>query len=171
MKENWFLKIIDKDRTIRISKKLENEIKELSFFYIIQSPSQSGPKDSLKFINYGLKYSCHFSEFKQRMKKNINISDSNYIYENKGKFKDLSDIIIKEYNSRNKPVIIFSKGEYGEIDTLFIRIRNAIAHKNFLKKNDYYVLWNEKNDDINCFFKLKFDHLITIFQTLKTFKD
>ena len=60
----------------------------------------------------------------------------------------LIDDIEKIYGSRRKPIVYFSKGSYGEIDSLYIRIRNSFAHGNYFKVKDYYYLWNETGSEV-----------------------
>jgi len=59
----------------------------------------------------------------------------------------LVDEIETLYASRRKPVIFFSKGRYGEMDSLYVRIRNSFAHGNYFKVREYYYLWNETGSE------------------------
>lgn len=155
----------------------ENELKKLMYTFICLCPSQKGFKNAKKFKKYGINKSSDFKKLKSNIKTEININSKDYIYcDNKDhKLENKIDIILKLLNSKKKkPVIFFSNGEYGEMDSLFIRIRNSFAHGNFIKISQYYILWNEngkKKPKLGCFIMLKKDQLFTMYHCLETFND
>lgn len=166
----WFSGLIEGDRQNKKSKKRTEELAELFLRFVDNCPSARGPKESDKFVDYGLRTKRSFGLFKKRLFTTLAISQDNYIC--LGSSNDLyetRDDIIRLYRNRKRPTILFVKGEYGEIDSLFIRIRNAFAHGNYFKKGDYYILWNGADDGkpLKCFMMLKYSHLISIFDSLK----
>lgn len=169
----WFGALIDGGRKHKRLKNNIDEIKNLLYFFVDSCPSQKGPVCNKKFADYGLKYPCHYSKYKKMMFESIPWLKANYAYiQPPKKVDDFKEKIMKSYNGKKKPLIYFCKGEYGEMDSLFIRFRNAFAHKNYIKKGDYYIIWNygRKDNQINAFMMLKHSHLKTIFETLENFK-
>ena len=73
----------------------------------------------------------------------------------------------------NNQVIAFAKGESGELDSLYIRIRNSFAHGNYFKKKEHYYLWNEvvgKESKLASLMILTFKSLEQIHSILKEFE-
>lgn len=87
--------------------------------------------------------------------------------------KKLISEIERIYSSRGKPTIYFSKGEFEEMDSLYIRIRNSFAHGNYFKKGNYYILWNESGSNnkknLSSFMTLKYEHLKAIYDALSDY--
>ena len=165
----WFNELIKNDRKNNLSSKRKAEIKELLYNFVENCPAKDGPTDAKKFDDYGFKHGSDYGKYKQRIFKNISLLSTNYVFvESPKTFADYKGKIISLYNGRKTPTIIFAKGNYGEIDTLFIKLRNAFAHKNYFKKGDYYILWNDgqNHDKLSCFMVLKYNHLISIFNEL-----
>ena len=72
------------------------------------------------------------------------------------------------YAKRRKAVIFFAKGNYDEMDSLYIRIRNSFAHGNYFRINDYYYLWNDTTGSrLGSFMVLKYDHLKKTYMALQ----
>lgn len=155
----------------------ENELKKLIYTFICLCPSQKGFKNAKKFKNYGINKSSDFKKLKNNIKTRININSKDYIYcdSKNQKLENKIDTILELLKSKKKkPVIFFSNGEYGEMDSLFIRIRNSFAHGNFIKTNQYYILWNENGKEkpkLGCFIMLKKCQLFMIYSCLESFND
>ncbi len=84
--------------------------------------------------------------------------------------------IEKIYSSRRKAVIFFSKGTHGEMDSLYIRVRNSFAHGNYFKVGNYYYLWNETGSEartkrLGSFMVLKYSDLKSIYEALSIVED
>ena len=169
----WFLDLIKSDRNNRKSKKRLSEISDLNLKFITNCPSAKGPVTSAKFIDYGFKTGRSFSSLKKRIIDSVpHLSDNYRFLDSSKKLYELKNTIVSLYETRKTPTIFLVHGEFGEIDTLFIRLRNAFAHGNFFKKNDYYIIWNgiDDKEPLKCFMILKYCHLVSIYNCLETLK-
>lgn len=175
-----FKKLIENDN--RRNSKEENieNIRDFLEWYIYNCPSNKGPETSKKFIDYGLKTPHDYKKLKSRIVDNIGLKkDTSYIYCTQGLEKENStiiDAIEKNLSSDITPLIYFSKGEHEQIDSLYIRIRNAFAHGNFflIKNTNFYCLWNEINKknkptQLGAFMILNYSHLKFIYNVLDKF--
>lgn len=177
MKENeitWFYKLIKKDRINNNSPKRKMEIMELLYCFVDNCPSKEGPFCAKKFVDYGFKNYRSYGKYKEKLIESIKLSKDSYQFFASNRIVETWKSKI-EYicNIKKKPTIFFAKGTNSEIDSLFIRIRNAFAHGNYFKKGNYYTLWNEgsNHDKLNCFIVLKYSHLMNIFELLTTFQN
>lgn len=167
----WFYDIIDADRKNKNSYKNKSEIKNLLYLFVDNCPSKKGPENCKKFVDYGMKSNADYGKYKQRIFKSINLLEKNYnSIDSQKNMENYKDYIVNAYNKKKTPTILFVKGNVGEIDALFTKIRNAFAHKNYYKKGNYYIIWNEstKKDKLSCFIMLKYIHLQSIFNELNT---
>lgn len=159
---NLFATLIKDD--IKFEKKeWEEEIKELLFRYVDNCPCKKGSVNSKKFKDYGVVKNYQFSKLKKSILSKIN----------KDCYK-LNEPINKEnieeiHNNNLKETIIFNKGEFGELDSLFIKIGNSFAHGNYFVKKKLYILWNDNGKNINSFMILSYVSLINIFKSLENF--
>lgn len=168
-----FRELIKKDNKRRDSKKREKERKDLMDLFVYNCPAHEGPEKAEKFADYGIVYSHHFSKLKNRIIDTVGLKkDITYRYcQNGTEMEDLIDEVEALYSSRRKPVIFFSRGGYGEMDSLYIRLRHSIAHDNFFKIRDYYYLWNETGKEgrtkrFGSFMVLKYNDLKSIYDAL-----
>ena len=170
-----FKELINKDNRRIASAKREKEKRNLFLWFVDNCPSIGGPELAQKFKDYGYTFAYELKRLKSNIIDSIGLKkDLTYRYVTQGnEMEALIDEIEKLYSSRTKKIIFFSKGEGGEMDSLFIRIRNSFAHGNYFKKRDYYFLWNEtgkgteKNPlKLGSFMVLKYEDLKNIYDLL-----
>lgn len=166
-----FKTLIKSDYKNHDSKKKKEERMNLLEWYVHNCPSNRGPEKSKKFADYGIKSGADYKELKSQIISSIGLKKNDtYIYCSNGKeMENLIDKIENVYSSRRKAIIYFSNGEYKEMDSLYIRIRNSFAHGNHFKFRDYYYLWNEtgsKQKKLGSFMVLKYEHLKSIYNAL-----
>ncbi len=159
------------------SPKREKERKDLFDWFVYNCPSHDGPEKARKFSDFGVKTNYDFKKLKEQILDVISLKkDETYRYCDSGtKMEALLDEIERLYSSRRKPIIFFSKGTYGEIDSLYIRIRHSLAHDNYFKVKDYYYLWNETGSEgrtkkLGSFMALKYSDLKSIYNVLSDFR-
>lgn len=168
-----FRELIKKEYKRNNSKKREKEKRDLLDWYVDNCPAHGGPETAKKFSAYNIKTNHDFKILKERIINNVGLKrNDTYRYcETGNEIESLIDEIEKIYNSRRKPIIYFSKGRYGEVDSLYIRIRNSFAHGNYFKVRDYYYLWNETGSEVRTkklgsFMILKYSDLKSIYNAL-----
>ena len=168
-----FRELIKKDNKRINTKKRVEERKDLQDWFINNCPAHEGPEKAEKFADYGIRYSHHFSKLKNRIIDTVGLEkDITYRYcQNGTEMESLIDEIESLYSSRRKPVIFFSRGSYGEMDSLYIRIRNSFAHENYFIAGSYYYLWNETGSEgrtqrLGSFMVLKHSDLKSIYDAL-----
>lgn len=156
-------------------KKINEDNSELTYLCLNTCPAIAGPESSMKFKDYGIVYGHHFSLLKKSILETINIKKEDYqFFTSYIQLESKIDDIILMLDSRKRPVIFFTKGEGGEMDSLFIRIRNSFAHGNYVIKNNYYILWNQngtKTLHLGSFMMLKKDHIKKIYSCLNQWND
>ena len=172
-----FRELIKNDNKRINSKKREKERQDLQDWYVYNCPAQEGPETAKKFSDFGIKYNSDYKKLKSRIIGAIGLKkDDTYRYcKNGSEMEALIDEIEKIYSSRRKAIIYFSKGSHGEVDSLYIRIRNSIAHVNYFKVRDYYYLWNETGSEgrtkrLGSFMVLKYSDLKAIYNALSITK-
>lgn len=151
------------------------ERRDLLLWFVDECPSKAGPEIAMKFDDYGIKFGADYSKLKKRIIDSIDLGKERYIFLPSAKdvertYKEKQHDYMGESIGQ---VIIFSKGESGEIDSLYVRIRNAFAHGNYFKKGKYYYLWNEvsgKEYKLAAFMILTFKSLKQIHSVLEDFK-
>ena len=121
------------------------ERRDLLLWFVDECPSKAGPEIAMKFDDYGIKFGADYSKLKKRIIDSIDLGKERYNFLPSAKdvertYKEKQHDYMGESIGQ---VIIFSKRESGEIDSLYVRIRNAFAHGNYFKKGKYYYLWNE----------------------------
>lgn len=164
-----FRTLIESDYKRVISKKRKEEKRDFLEWFVDDCPAQDGPETAEKLADLGI---C--TAYKCKVLKNDIISclglkcDDTYKFCQTGSdMEALIDDIEKLYTSRRKAIIFFAKGTYGEMDSLYIRIRNSFAHGNYFKINDYYYLWNEScQKALASFMVLKYDDLKALYKVL-----
>lgn len=168
-----FKTLIENDNRRIKSKKREKEKRDLLDWYVDNCPAHNGPETAMKFIDYGIKYNYDFKKLKCRIIDAVGLKkDDTYKYCKTGsEMEALIDEIEKIYCSRRRAIIYFSKGSYGEVDSLYVRIRNSFAHGNYFKVRDFYYLWNETGSDgktkkLGSFMVLKYSDLKAIYYSL-----
>lgn len=173
-----FRELVKKDYRRINGKKREREKRDLLDWYVDNCPAHEGPETAKKFADYGIRFGYDFKKIKKRILDVVGLKEDNtYKYcSNGSEMEALIDEIEKIYSSRRKAVIYFSKGSYGEIDSLYIRIRNSFAHGNYFKVGDFYYLWNEtgsevKTKKLGAFMVLKYSDLKSIYDALSTADD
>ena len=151
--------------------KRHQELLNCLYWFVDECPSFAGPEKALKFKNYGIMTGHDYSMLKKHIISSIGLKkDDTYKYVECANLDSLIEEIRERYESRHKAIVFFSKGELGEMDSLYIRIRNSFAHGNYFLKNDYYCLWNEtgkQEKKIGSFMMLKYDNLKAIRDVLK----
>ena len=172
-----FREIIKKDNRRIESPKREKERKELLDWFVYNCPSHDGPEKAKKFSDYRVNTNYDFKKLKSQILDAIGLKkEETYKYCDSGnKMEALLDEIESLYSSRRKPIIFFSKGIFGEMDSLYIRIRNSFAHDNYFKVKDYYYLWNETGSEgrmkkLGSFMVLKYRDLKSIYSILLGFE-
>lgn len=151
------------------------ERRDLLLWFVDECPSKAGPEIAMKFDDYGIKFGADYSKLKKRIIDSIDLGKERYNFLPSAKdvertYKEKQHDYMGESIGQ---VIIFSKGEAGEIDSLYVRIRNAFAHGNYFKKGKYYYLWNEvsgKEYKLAAFMILTFKSLKQIHSVLEDFK-
>lgn|GEM_PF-2403387 len=151
------------------------ERRDLLLWFVDECPSKAGPEIAMKFDDYGIKFGADYSKLKKRIIDSIDLGKERYNFLPSAKdvertYKEKQHDYMGESIGQ---VIIFSKGESGEIDSLYVRIRNAFAHGNYFKKGKYYYLWNEvsgKEYKLAAFMILTFKSLKQIHSVLEDFK-
>ncbi|SFO42500.1 hypothetical protein SAMN05216515_1545 [Eubacterium pyruvativorans] len=173
-----FRELIERDNKRINTKKRETERKNLEDWFVYDCPAHEGPEKAKKFTDYGIRYGYDYSKLKNRIIDTVGLKeDITYRYcKNGNEMEALIDEIEELYSSRRKPIIFFSKGENGEMDSLYIRIRHSFAHGNFFKIKDYYYLWNETGKKgrtlkLGSFMALKYGDLKKIYNALATTKN
>ena len=164
-------KIVKRDYSRLTSTKAVGEIKDLLYLFVDNCPSNAGPEKAMKFVDFDIKNGCEYSRLKKKIINELALKKGvSYKYcENGNKMESLIDEIETIYSTRRKAVIFFSKGSNGEMDSLFIRIRNSFAHGNYFKVRDYYYLWNETGSGtkkLGSFMVLKYKDLMAIYDAL-----
>ncbi len=171
-----FRQLIKKDYKRINSKKGREEKRDLLDWFVDNCPANDGPEMAKKFVDYGITSSYDCKRFKIRIIENIGLvkGDTYICFDSGNKMDAMIDKIEILYFSRRKPIIFFSKGKHGEIDSLYIRIRNSFAHGNYFKIRNYYYLWNEtgqekgKGQKLGSFMVLKYSDLKILYETLST---
>lgn len=151
------------------------ERRDLLLWFVDECPSKAGPEIAMKFDDYGIKFGADYSKLKKRIIDSIDLGKERYNFLPSAKdvertYKEKQHDYMGESIGQ---VIIFSKRESGEIDSLYVRIRNAFAHGNYFKKGKYYYLWNEvsgKEYKLAAFMILTFKSLKQIHSVLEDFK-
>ena len=151
------------------------ERRDLLLWFVDECPSKAGPEIAMKFDDYGIKFGADYSKLKKRIIDSIDLGKERYNFLPSAKdvertYKEKQHDYMGESIGQ---VIIFSKGESGEIDSLYVRIRNAFAHGNYFKKGKYYYLWNEvsgKEYKLAASMILTFKSLKQIHSVLEDFK-
>lgn len=155
--------------------KSSKERRDLLLWFVDECPSKAGPEIAMKFDDYGIKSGADYSKLKERIIDSIDLGKERYDFLSSAKdvertYKEKQHDYMGESIGQ---VIIFSKGESGQIDSLYVRIRNAFAHGNYFKKGKYYYLWNEvtgKEYKLAAFMILTFKSLKQIHSVLGDFK-
>lgn len=160
----------DKDNTKNIS-----ERRDLLLWFVDECPSKAGPENSMKFDHYGVKSGADYKRLKDKIISNIGLEEDGYIFLDSAKKleEEYEDIQSKYISRRNNQVIAFVKGESGQLDSLYTRIRDSFSHGNYFKKKGYYYLWNEvvgKESKLASLMILTFKSLEQIHSILKEFK-
>lgn len=156
-------------------KEKKAEIKNLLYWFVDNCPSKKGPEKSKKFSGYGICKNSDYKKLKHRIIDKVKLKkEVSYKYcKNHSEMKKLISEIERIYSSKCKPTIYFSKGEFEEMDSLYIRIRNSFAHGNYFKKGNYYILWNESGSNnkknLSSFMTLKYEHLKAIYDALSDY--
>ena len=169
-----FRELIRNDNRRINSKKREKEKRDLLDWFVDSCPANGGPETAKKFADFDIRSNGDFKKLKERILRSIGLKkDETYRYCKTGiEMEALIDEIEKIYSSRRKAIIFFSKGNFGEADSLFIRIRNSFAHGNYFKIRDYYYLWNETGSEtkkkLGSFMVLKYGDLKSIYNALST---
>lgn len=151
-------------------KKKREEVRDFLEWFVDNCPSKEGPETAKKFKNYNIEYGAHYSKLKNHIIDSIGLIDKDtYRYcKNATDLEALIADIEQLYAKRRKAVIFFAKGNYDEMDSLYIRIRNSFAHGNYFRINDYYYLWNDTTGSrLGSFMVLKYDHLKKIYMALQ----
>ena len=171
---NWFYNLISNKKCVTNRKELEQQKKELIFMFVGNCPSKKINISSKHFEDYGIgKYDYKKLKNKILMVTGL-IKNNNYIYNN----TDLKNLIETFYETKNE-CIMLKKNDIGEMERLYICVRNSFAHGNFFvlnekrkkekfDKNNYkYFLWNESSrGNISSFMILTYVHLQSIFNAL-----
>jgi hypothetical protein len=153
-----------------------SERRDLLLWFVDECPSKAGPENSMKFDDYGVKSGADYKRLKDKIISSIGLKKDGYIYHRDGAKKleeEYEDIQSKYISKGNNQVIAFVKGESGQLDSLYTRIRNSFAHGNYFKKKGYYYLWNEvvgKESKLASLMILTFKSLEQIHSILKEFK-
>lgn len=168
-----FRDLIKNDNRRIKSKKREKEKRDLLDWYVDNCPSHDGPETARKFEDFGIITNYDYKQLKSKIIDILGLKkDDTYKYCTTGNdMEALVDEIETLYASRRKPVIFFSKGRYGEMDSLYVRIRNSFAHGNYFKVREYYYLWNETGSEgkpkkLGSFMVLKYSDLKAIYNAL-----
>ncbi len=151
----------------------KKEIKELLWLYVANCPSKKGPKCAKKFHDYGITADFIYKNLKGRILRKLNlIKKKTYLYYETTPILDQAIwSLINKSLDPNEKLVFLVKGDFAEIDSLYIRLRNAFAHGNFSRKRKHYFLWNTNKNDELCFFaSLYYDDLTNIFNLLTNFK-
>ena len=168
-----FRNLIAKDYKSINGKKKREEVRDLLEWFVGNCPSKEGPETAKKFKNYSFEYGSHYTKLKNHIIESIGLIDNEtYRYcKSALELEELISDIEQSYAKRTKAVIFFAKGEYEQMDSFYIRIRNSFAHGNYFKINDYYYLWNEtkgnKCSRLGSFMVLKYEHLKKIYMALE----
>jgi hypothetical protein len=171
-----FRKTIESNYKRKDSTKNTSERENLLLWFVDECPSKAGPENSMKFDDYGVKSAADYKRLKDKIISSIGLEKDGYIYHRNGAKKleeEYEDIQSKYISRGNNQVIVFAKGEAGELDSLYIRIRNSFAHGNYFKKKKYYYLWNEvmgKESKLASIMILTFKSLKQIHSILKEFE-
>ena len=153
-----------------------SERRDLLLWFVDECPSKAGPENSMKFDDYGVKSGADYKRLKDKIISSIGLKKDGYIYHRDGAKKleeEYEDIQSKYISKGNNQVIAFVKGESGQLDSLYTRIRNSFAHGNYFKKKGYYYLWNEvvgKESKLASLMIFTFKSLEQIHSILKEFK-
>jgi hypothetical protein len=173
-----FRELIERDNKRINTKKRERERKDLLDWFVYDCPAHEGPEKAKKFTDYGIRYGYDYSRLKKMIISTVGLKEDNtYKYCQRGtEMEMLIDEVEALYSSRRKPVIFFSKGDNGEMDSLYIRIRNSFAHENYFVVGNYYYLWNEtgakgRTQKLGSFMALKYSDLKSIYNALSAIKD
>lgn len=161
--------LIEKGRKDKNSYKHEKQIKDLLYDFVDNCPSKRGPEYCRKFSDYGFCCRADYGKYKRKIFEIFpQLKDNFKQIKSPDKIENYTQNILQVYNEK-KTAVYFVKGKFGEIDTLFQKIRNAFAHKNYFEKDGYYIIWNygKSSHKISCFRKLKYRQLIEIFELLK----
>ena len=166
-----FRKLIEKDNRRVQSTKRSKEKRDLLEWFVDCCPAQDGPETAEKFSDYGIEYGADYKKLKTRIIESVGLKkDVTYIYcQNGEEMENLIDTIETCYTARRKPIIFFCQGKYGEMDSLYIRIRNSFAHGNYFKISEFYYLWNETGREklkLGSFMVLKHCDLKKIYEAL-----
>jgi len=170
-----FRRTIEIDYKRNEDEKSTKERRDLLLWFVDGCPSKAGPEIAMKFDDYGIKFGADYSKLKESIINGIDLDKKRYDFLSGA--KDVEEKYKKGQHDymggEIGQVIIFSKGEAGEIDSLYVRIRNAFAHGNYFKKSKYYYLWNEvsgKEYKLAAFTILTFKSLKQIHSVLGDFK-
>lgn len=170
-----FRELIKEDNKRTMSRKREEERRNLLFWFVDNCPASDGPETAKKFNDFGIITNNHYKELKRRIIENTGLKKGDtYRYcENGTEMEGLIGTIETIYSSRRKAIIYFSKGKFGEMDSLYIRLRNSFAHGNYFKVKDYYYLWNETGSDgktqrLGSFMMLKYEDLKGIYKAISS---
>ncbi len=156
-----FEKIIAKLPNSIANKKNQSEIKELLYSYVLNNPSSAGPENAKKFTDYQITTPQRYKKVIGAIKEIVG-NDEDYIYL---KDKKIDNDILNVFESschHPKELIIFRTNNVGQLDSLFVRLRNAFAHGNIRKYKQNYVLWNEKNNILSLLGVLSYTSLMKI---------
>ena len=97
----WFSDLIKGDRQNRKSKKRAEELAELLLRFVDNCPSADGPKESDKFVDYGLITARSFGLFKKRLLTTLAFSQNIYIcLGSSSNLCEMRDDIIRFYRNR-----------------------------------------------------------------------
>lgn len=133
---------------------------------LLKCPNEKSSKLSYTFEELGLFEKSDFINRIDKVQDLLKIPISNYIWKDLVLQDEWFERFITSIEKSKSFVYMYKSGKH--LETLFIKLRNAVAHGQYYLKENRIVLWNSSTkDNITALFHMRINQFVSIVNILE----
>lgn len=133
---------------------------------LLKCPNEKSSKLSYTFEELGLFEKSDFINRIDKVNDLLKIPISNYIWKDLVLQDEWFERFITSIEKSKSFVYMYKSGKH--LETLFIKLRNAVAHGQYYLKENRIVLWNSSTkDNITALFHMRINQFVSIVNILE----
>lgn len=145
---------------------LSSNLSKAMINLLLKCPNEKSSKLSFSFEELGLFEKSDFINRIDRVHGLLKIPISNYIWKDLVLQDEWFERFIVSIEKSKSFVYMYKSGKH--LETLFIKLRNAIAHGQYYIKGNRIILWNSSTkDNITALFHMRINQFVTIVKILE----
>lgn len=149
-----------------LNNRFTNHLSKAIFQLLLKCPNEKSSKLSYSFEELGLFEKSDFINRIDRVHAILKIQISNYIWKDLVLQDEWFERFILSIEKSKSFVYMYKSGKH--LETLFIKLRNAVAHGQYYVKGNRIILWNSSTkDNITALFHMRTHQLVSIVKILE----